>query len=235
MAGRGRGRGRGGRGFGGGFTYARQVEFVPFPEDVDLPKVKIDEIGPSMKKLLRWGDKFQNYWKASPYFLEETTLKGDDESQSMHIARYSDKKKTKFTRDSLSQILVFNGFAKELVQGKSGPMRSQKKVRWNPESGLKRLEFFEQQEKKGQGRVDKGEEEKKDEDEDEIGEDGEASDEDEIGDDDYIKGEYYDDNEDDYNDVDDGDGIFTLLIQSISQFTFTLIILRPNSILHFLV
>lgn len=35
----------------------------------------------------------------------------------------------------------------------------------------------------------------------------------------------FDDDEDDYNDVDDGDGIVTLLFQCISHFSFTSIIL----------
>ena len=35
----------------------------------------------------------------------------------MHIERFSDKNKTTFTRDSLSQILMFNEFPKELVRG----------------------------------------------------------------------------------------------------------------------
>lgn len=47
-------------------------------QDVNLPDVKLDEIDTRMKNLLKWGYKFQNYFKASPYFLEETTSKGID-------------------------------------------------------------------------------------------------------------------------------------------------------------
>lgn len=39
------------------------------------------------------------------------------ERQSMHIAKFSDRKKNDFTRDSLSQVLMFNDFPQELVQG----------------------------------------------------------------------------------------------------------------------
>ncbi|RDX93827.1 hypothetical protein CR513_23866, partial [Mucuna pruriens] len=132
MAGRGRGRGWGGR--GGGFTtFASQVPFDLFPEDVTLPDAKIDDIDANTKKLLNWSYKFQNYWKASPYLLEERTSK---KRQKMHIARFSDKEKTDFTRDSLSQVLMFNGFPQELVQGASKRMSRRKKFRWNPESGL---------------------------------------------------------------------------------------------------
>jgi len=35
----------------------------------------------------------------------------------MHIAKFSDRKKNDFTRDSLSQVLMFNDFPQELVQG----------------------------------------------------------------------------------------------------------------------
>jgi hypothetical protein len=36
----------------------------------------------------------------------------------MHVETYSDRKKKKFfTRDPLSQVLYFDGFAKELVSG----------------------------------------------------------------------------------------------------------------------
>lgn len=47
-------------------------------QDVNLPDVKLDGIDTRMKNLLKWAYKFQNYSKASPYFLEETTSKGID-------------------------------------------------------------------------------------------------------------------------------------------------------------
>ncbi|KAL2341850.1 hypothetical protein Fmac_009790 [Flemingia macrophylla] len=160
MAGRGRGGGwRGGRGGWGGSSYAAQVPFVPFPEDVTLPEVKIGDIDASTKKLLNWSYKFQNYWKASPYVLEERTSK---KRQSMHITRFSDKKSNDFTRDSLSQVLMFNQFPQELVQGASKQMSRRKKFRWNPESGINKLDFLEQQWKTNQGTEDINENEKKD-------------------------------------------------------------------------
>ncbi|KAK7327838.1 hypothetical protein VNO77_21931 [Canavalia gladiata] len=202
MAGRGRGRGRG---RGGGFpSFAAQVPLVLFPEDVTLPEVKIDDIDPNMKKLLNWSFKFQNYWKASPYLLEEKTSKSN-KSQKTDIARFSDKKQTNFTRDSLSQVLMFNDFPRELAQGASKQMRKRKKFRWNPESEMKKIDFLEQQEKTNQGKEDTDENEKKDgEDEDEE-ENVEEDDEEDFSDDDYKQNEYFDDDEDDYNDVDDGD------------------------------
>jgi len=44
-------------------------------QDVTLPEFKIGEIDANTKKLLNWSNKLQNYWKASPYLLEETTSK----------------------------------------------------------------------------------------------------------------------------------------------------------------
>jgi len=40
----------------------------------------------------------------------------------MHIDKFSDKKKNDFTRDSLSQVLMFNDFPQELVQGMNNGM-----------------------------------------------------------------------------------------------------------------
>ncbi|KAH1209417.1 hypothetical protein GmHk_15G043959 [Glycine max] len=136
----GRGRGRGGWGRGGGFnTFASQA--------VTLPDVNLDDIHDDTKKLLRWDSHLQNYWEASPYFLEDKTSK---KRQSMHIAKFSDRKKNDFTRDSLSQVLMFNDFPQELVQGASKRASRRKKFRWNPESEMKKLDFFEQQEKTNQ-------------------------------------------------------------------------------------
>ncbi|XP_020233251.1 glutamic acid-rich protein isoform X1 [Cajanus cajan] len=202
MAGRGRGRGGWGRGRGGGggFTFAAQVPFDPFPEDVTLPEVKIGDIDASTKKLLIWSYKLQNYWKASPYHLEERTSK---KRQRMHIARFSDKKGNDFTRDSLSQVLMFKEFPQELVQGASKQTSRRKKFRWNPESGNNKLDFLEQQEEKNKGKEDVDENEKKDG-EDEEDENAEEEDDDDISEDDYHQNEYFDDDEDDYNDVEDG-------------------------------
>ncbi|KAK7412383.1 hypothetical protein VNO78_03839 [Psophocarpus tetragonolobus] len=197
MAGRGRGRGWGGR--GGGF--APQLPFDLFPEGIDMPEVKIGDIDANTKKLLQWSNKFQNYWKASPYLLEERTSK---KRQWMHIARFSDKKTNDFTRDSLSQVLMFKDFPHELVQGASKRM-SRKKFRWNPESEMKKkIDFFEQQEKTNQGKEETDENEKKDGDEDED-ENAQEEDEEDISDDDYNQNIDFDDDEDDYNDADDGD------------------------------
>ncbi|KAK7842155.1 hypothetical protein CFP56_014251 [Quercus suber] len=218
MAFRGRGRGRGYGGGGGGFKYAKQEPFELFP-DIELPcigsvikeesdkkKGETDQKGKSLTReetLVSTGMRLQIFWKSSAYFLEETVPK---KSQSMDIERYSDRTKprTKVTRDSLSQILVVKRFPQELIGGWKGQQPSRKKVRWNPESDLQKLDFLEKLEQRFQGQEDKGEKEKKEgEDEDEDEEEGEDAEE-EPSDDDYYQNDYFDDDEDDYNEVDDG-------------------------------
>lgn len=44
---------------------------------VTLPDVNLDDIHDDTKKLLRWDSHLQNYWEASPYFLEDKTSKSN--------------------------------------------------------------------------------------------------------------------------------------------------------------
>ncbi|PPD80149.1 hypothetical protein GOBAR_DD22927 [Gossypium barbadense] len=139
--GRGRGRGFGGRGFGG---YVPPEPFVLFP-DIELPDVKAV---PEEKILLVWNSRLLNYWKASPYYLEEHVSK---KSQSMDIERFSDWGKPKNTskRDSLNQVLQLqsHNFPKELIGDSKRAQRSAKRMRWNLDSGLEKLDVFEKFEK----------------------------------------------------------------------------------------
>ncbi|KAL5073310.1 hypothetical protein RYX36_012294, partial [Vicia faba] len=48
----------------------------------------------------------------APNLLDDTESKG---RKRMHVERFSDKKKIAFTRDSLSQVLYYDEFVKELV------------------------------------------------------------------------------------------------------------------------
>ncbi|XP_020233252.1 DNA-directed RNA polymerase III subunit RPC7 isoform X2 [Cajanus cajan] len=122
MAGRGRGRGGWGRGRGGGggFTFAAQVPFDPFPEDVTLPEVKIGDIDASTKKLLIWSYKLQNYWKASPYHLEERTSK----SASKQTSR---RKKFRWNPESGNNKLDFLEQQEEKNKGKEDVDENEKK------------------------------------------------------------------------------------------------------------
>ncbi|XP_044495609.1 pheromone-processing carboxypeptidase KEX1-like [Mangifera indica] len=204
MAYRGRGHGRGFRGRAS--TYAKQEAFKLFP-DIELPNSKNVPVD---KNLIIWNSRLLNYWKSSPYYLEENVEK---KSQSMDIERFSDliKPRTSTTRDSIDQILQLtaNNFPQELIKGSRG-QRSTKRVRWNTDAGLQRLDLFEKLEQKNKGEEEKDEKEKKDgekegenldEDDDEAAGDAEEESSD---DGDYNQNVEFDDDEDDFN-MDDGD------------------------------
>ncbi|XP_024022539.1 glutamic acid-rich protein isoform X1 [Morus notabilis] len=210
MAYRGRGRGRGFRGGGGGIGYAKQEPFVYFP-DVELPDIK----GVTVEEMLvRRSQKLLNYWKASPYYLEATISKIFhlvSEGQNAEIEKVSDRNKvgTTIKRDSLSQILVHKSFPVELTEGSKGwqSQPGRKRVRWNPDSELQKLDIFEKLEQRqaqnGRGEKEKKEGENEDEDEDE---ENEETEEEPSDDDDYNQNVDFDDDEDDFNaDVDGED------------------------------
>ncbi|WRX10949.1 DNA-directed RNA polymerase III [Theobroma cacao] len=198
--GRGRGRGYGGGGFSG---YFKPEPVVLFP-DVELPDVKGV---PEEKTLVIWNSRLQNYWKASPYYLEENVSK---KSQSKDIERYSDWEKPKSTskRDSLNQILQLqsHNFPKELIGDSRRAQRSAKKMRWNLDSGLDKLDTFEKFEQGLEDPDKEGKEKKGDGEEDNTDEElGELSDESYSDDGDYNENEHFDDDEDDYNQEDGND------------------------------
>ncbi|XP_022715055.1 DNA-directed RNA polymerase III subunit RPC7-like isoform X1 [Durio zibethinus] len=204
MSYRGRGRGRG-RGFGGGgFSGFNKPEpFVLFP-DVELPDIKGV---PEEKTLVIWNSRLHNYWKASPYYLEENVSK---KNQSMDIERFSDWGKPKNTskRDSLNQILQLqsHNFPKELIGDLRRVQRSAKKMRWNLDSGLQKLDMFEKFEQSFEDKDKEGKEKKGDGEEENTDEEpGELSDESYSDDGDYNENEHFDDDEDDYNLEDDRD------------------------------
>ncbi|XP_057977452.1 uncharacterized protein LOC131164345 isoform X5 [Malania oleifera] len=202
MAFRGRGRGRGpGRGGGFGSGHCRQEEFVLFP-DVELPDIN------SVVKdraLVAWNCRLESFWQSSPYHLKVTVSK---EIQETDIERFSDRGKQKSTKNSgsIAEYMKFNknNFPLELFYGRS-QLKKPKKVRWNPDSDLQKLDFLENLEQKHQGQEgtggkEKNEDNNEDEDEDAVAEDEEFSD-----DGDYNQNIDFDDDEDDYNMADDND------------------------------
>ncbi|KAL5576890.1 hypothetical protein UlMin_018589 [Ulmus minor] len=191
----------GGRGYGGGYT--KPEPFVEFPDDVELPK--INDVTPE-ENLVRRSLKLQNFWKASPYYLEDNV---SNKRQRTEIERFSDRNKpnTSIRRDSLAQILELKNFPLELTGGSKGWQRqpSQKKVRWNPDAEMHKLDIFEKLEQR-QSQSGKDEKEKKEgENEDEDDDLGEGESEEEPSDDDYNQNVDFDDDDDDFNVVDDGE------------------------------
>ncbi|KAB2629138.1 DNA-directed RNA polymerase III subunit rpc31 [Pyrus ussuriensis x Pyrus communis] len=127
------------------------------------------------ENLINQTRKFQNIWKGFPYYLEQSP---SNEKQNMDVERYSDRTKPKTTI---------------------------RRVRWNPDSDLVKLDLFEKLEQ-CQGQNDaKEKKECEGEDVNENEEEAEPEDED-FSDDDYCKNSDFKDDEDDYNMEDDGDG-----------------------------
>ncbi|KAF5176554.1 Dna-directed rna polymerase iii subunit [Thalictrum thalictroides] len=199
MAFRGRGRGRG-RGFGGGFSFVKPEPYVLFPDNVQLPDVNevVEE-----KALVFWNMRLQNYWKSSPYYLEETDT---TKSKDTDIERYSDRgKPSQAKRDPLSYHLKLTApnFPQELIHSSRRVQHDQRKVRWNPEPGLQMLDKLERLEEKHGDKAEGGKEKKEGDDEDEEEGADIDSEEDEMSDD-YNQNVDFDDDEDDYN-MDEGE------------------------------
>ncbi|CAL8108932.1 unnamed protein product [Prunus armeniaca] len=220
-----RGRGRGGfGGGGGGFGYAIQVPFEVFP-DVDLPNVKgifdpekkVNKGLSEEENLVNQSLKFQKIWKGSLFYLEQTTSK---ERQNTEVERYSDRLKPKTTIRSgaLFVILELKGFPQELTGGSRAQQPGRKRVRWNPDSELQKLDLFEKLEQR-QCNND-GKEKKEGEEEEEAEED--------FSDDDYQKNQDFDDDDDDFNMEDDGDGRNLSLIHYI----FLMNLFCSETVLH---
>ncbi|XP_071931843.1 uncharacterized protein [Coffea arabica] len=198
MAFRGRGRGRGGFG-GGGFRAAKQEKFDLFPEIEELGTAEGVKVDPSFAV---WYSKFQRYWNSSPYYVEDESG-GAKKSQSTEIEKYSDRKsKKKSSKQPLSHFIRMEPdyVPAELAKGEKKEKHGAKRVRWNPEADMKKLDVFEKLEQKHQGQEinekedEEEEDEKLEEEEEEYSDDG-----------DYNQNIDFDDDEDDFNMGDDND------------------------------
>ncbi|KAK4395187.1 hypothetical protein Sango_1673000 [Sesamum angolense] len=201
MSFRGRGRGRGGFG-GGGFRPAKQVPFELFPEIEGLGTA---EYSTANIQLIKWSSALQKYWNSSPYYYEDRRERTEKTSAKTDIERYSDRNmqatKSKPPLWHFIKLDPDHVPAELAIAGEKKEKRVVKRVRWNPESDLHKLDLFEKMEQKYQGQ--EGTEKKENEDEEE--EDGaNEEDEGEFSDEgDYEQPEYFDDDEDDYNMADD--------------------------------
>lgn len=186
-------RGRG-RGFGG-HRPAKQVSFELFPE--------VENLGTAASvteriSLAIWQANLQKYWNSSPYYLAEESdvLK---RTKGMDIERFSDGslERTK-SKPPLTHFIRMDSahVPAELAKGGREERHAAKRVRWNPESDMKKLDLLEKLDQKS-----KGDDEKKKDGEDEDEEQEKIEEEEEFSDDgDYNQNLYdYDDDEDDYN------------------------------------
>ncbi|KAF9606457.1 hypothetical protein IFM89_025287 [Coptis chinensis] len=114
-------------------------------------------------------------------YVTLANIYAEAEFKDTEIERYSDRGKpnSRSKRDSLASHLRLTpaNFPLELVQAfkrfphivkMSGSRRAHdpRKVRWNPESGLQKLDFLEKLDEKIEGKAEKGEKKKEGEDED---------------------------------------------------------------------
>ncbi|PIA63458.1 hypothetical protein AQUCO_00201063v1 [Aquilegia coerulea] len=168
------------RGYNSGLMFAKQEPYVLFPDNVQLPDVNgvVEE-----RELVFWNMRLQNFWKSSPYYLEETNT---TKSKDTDIERYSDRgKPSQAKRDPLSYHLKLTvpNFPQELIHGSKRVQHDQRKVRWDPESGLERLDKLERLEEKHGDKAEGGKEKKEGDDEDDGEEEDVEEEEDEMSDD----------------------------------------------------
>lgn len=196
-----RGRGRGGRYGGGGYRHVIKSPFELFPKIEELPDVKNvkEELA-----LVVWSTKLQKSWNLSPYYYEGVgkVAKGN---ASIDIEKYSDKdsEKTKHKAPLSHFIRMTDEYVPAELAEKQ--QRGRKRVRWNPESDIQRLDLFEKLEQKSQGQDGKGEKEKKEGEGEEDDERIEEEEEEFSDDGDYNQNIDFDDDDDDFNMGDDND------------------------------
>ncbi|CDO97964.1 unnamed protein product [Coffea canephora] len=192
MAFRGRGR--------GGFRAAKQENFDLFLEIDELGTAESVKVDPSFAV---WFSKFQRYWNSSPYYVEDESG-GAKKSQRIEIEKLADRKSKKTSsKQALSHFIRMEPdyVPAELAKDEKKEKHGIKRVRWNPEADMQKLDVFEKLEQKHQvqelnGKEDEEEEgdEKLEEDEEEYSDDG-----------DYNQNIDFDDDEDDFNTGDDND------------------------------
>ncbi|KAG8380035.1 hypothetical protein BUALT_Bualt07G0151700 [Buddleja alternifolia] len=177
MSFRGRGRGRGG--FGGGFRPAKQVPFELFPEIEDLGTAKYST---ENIQLIKWSASLQKYWTSSPYYYEDRSER-PEKAEKPDIERYSDRnlQATK-AKPPLWHFIKLDQdhVPAELARGEKNEKRVVKRVRWNPDTDLQKLDLFEKLEQKHKGQ--EGNEKKENEEEEEEEDGGNEEDEGEFSD-----------------------------------------------------
>ncbi|KAH6782313.1 hypothetical protein C2S51_007606 [Perilla frutescens var. frutescens] len=200
MAFRGRGRGRGRGGFGGGgggYRSGKQEPVELFPEIECLGTVKYsDEEVRKYARFVNWSKNLQTFFETSSYYYEGRS-QHLNKVQKLDIERYADKKlRATQAKQPLWHLIKMDTdhMPAELARGDK---RVAKKVRWDNDVDLNKLDVFEKLEQKHEGKEGGEKKENEEEEEEELEneeDDGEYSDEG-----DYEQAEYCDDDEDDFN------------------------------------
>ncbi|KAL1568565.1 DNA-directed RNA polymerase III subunit RPC7-like [Salvia divinorum] len=188
MSFRGRGGGRG----RGGPPRAKQMPFDLFPEvAIGVVKYSVEEVK-KYSQFVSWSQNLQTFFETSPYHYQDRRLTLQ-KTQKLDIERYSDKKLQATTvKQPLHHLIMMDKdhMPAELV--KDG-QQTVKRVKWDDEIDLNKLDQFEKLEEKYKGTEEENEEEDAEDEENE--DDAEIS-----GDDnDYEQAENVDDDEDDFN------------------------------------
>ncbi|KAK1422810.1 hypothetical protein QVD17_18099 [Tagetes erecta] len=178
-----RGRGRGGFGGRGPGSYAKEVAFDIFPEIEELPDVNLKQKD-KYEELVSWSYAFQRYWIKSCYHLGPGQ---DSESKE---------------KDPMSDYIKMTDEYVPAELASKNVKRSNKKVRWDPQSDFDRFDFFEKQDQRLLSQDDDEKEKKEDDEEDDEDNENIEEEEDDSGDD-YDQNIDFDDDEDDFNMNDD--------------------------------
>ncbi|XP_042019756.1 DNA-directed RNA polymerase III subunit RPC7-like [Salvia splendens] len=186
MSFRGRGGGRG----RAGPPRAKQMPFDIFSEiPIGVVKYSVEEVK-KYSQFVSWSQNLQTFFETSPYHYQDRRLTLP-KMQKVDIERYSDKKLQATTvKQPLHHLIMMDRdhMPGELVRG--GP-HTVKRVKWDNEIDLSKLDQFEKLEEKNKDAEENEEEEVEEEGNEE---DGEISD-----DGDYGQNQDFDDDEDDYN------------------------------------
>ncbi|XP_057772917.1 uncharacterized protein LOC130992338 isoform X2 [Salvia miltiorrhiza] len=192
-----RGGGRGGRGRGRGPPRAKEVPFDYFPEIECLGAVNYtkEEVR-KYSQFVNWSQNLQTFFETSPYYYEDQSSL--QKVQKLDIERYSDKKsQATIVKQPLWHLIMMDKdhMPAELARGEKRIVR---RVQWDNDIDLNKLDHFEKLEANSKGK--EGEDEEEEPEEEENVEEGELSDNG-----DYEQGEYCDDDEDDFNMVEEDD------------------------------
>ncbi|XP_042011307.1 DNA-directed RNA polymerase III subunit RPC7-like isoform X2 [Salvia splendens] len=188
VRGRGGGRGRGGP------PRAKQMPFDLFPEvAIGVVKYSVEEVK-KYSPFVSWSQNLQTFFETSPYHYQDRRLTLQ-KMQKLDIERYSDKKLQATTvKQPLHHLIMMDKdhMPAELVRGGRPTV---KRIKWGNEIDLNKLDQFEKLEEKHKGTEEENQEEEVEEEENEENEENEEY----SDDNDYTKGEYVDDDEDDFN------------------------------------
>ncbi|KAG6396722.1 hypothetical protein SASPL_142878 [Salvia splendens] len=143
MSFRGRGGGRG----RAGPPRAKQMPFDLFPEiPIGVVKYSVEEVK-KYSQFVSWSQNLQTFFETSPYHYQDRRLT-QQKTQKVDIERYSDKKSQATTvKQPLHHLIMMDKdhMPAELVRG---GQHTVKRVKWDNEIDLSKLDRFEKLEEK---------------------------------------------------------------------------------------